>query len=933
MTHKQHEAAIAAGAKCEECPLYGCGQGPVPPTKAAGDPLLILIGEAPGRHEVEQGKPFVGKSGDELKAALRMANTRREDCHITNVILCRPPDDLNDYLKVCARRGWHNPITCCSPRLGREIEETDTTVIMPVGGKALQAVCERYGIDYGKGKDQTGVIKSGTILKQHGAPIEITQRSITDSVLNDVNYSDVGISASGVITKWENKTTTKIICPSLHPAFAMRGAKDYKFVIREDLARGARIAKRGHVLHVPFTSHTYVDGRWPARAALQDIEMRLEEMRTKAKWAAVDIETDSKWMHLANIRCVGIGADIDGEEVVVVVPFRWRDGREYWEDGMHLLRAQHAVSITLSALRCVYHNGAYDTAVMLRHGFIPDDERMKQWGDTLLADHCTDHQSLPHDLGAVTRRNFEVRMWKDDADAKDAFNVADDQSLHNYNADDVIWTKRLWPKLVTRMKRLGTTKAFKVDTKLAPIYREMGQMGLYINERVRGDLAVQVRHVIKEKEDRFRLAAGVEDEFNLRSPPQVGRWLFGPKSKGGLALRPPLNTDGKDFKDGDDPSTGTPSLLRIIDDGQAVDDVKEALNALIEYRAAEKLRSSYIDNVPVIPYGHAFEKLGTVPAVIDPYTGKVILEERPLLSHLLINWKLHITPSGRTSSSPNCQNIPAVAFGGIKIKPMYVAPPGHCFVGSDLEQVEARVYLALSGDRLDRWVLDQGLDIHAFTAAIIFTGERDATSPIVMKEYHRISDMPKEQKKFMRGVAKTIRYGECYGAEEGKLFDIFKVARDKVTLEPLFPTVTPEDASEWHRAWHNAHPETHRWQAECFAFERQHKFMYSLLHGRRRFFPGGPSKRNAVPNMLIQGTAGAIKNKGMLEIYERIPFRSWSPHTGLCLDIHDDIKVIVPNERAEEAAAIIEECFRWEYNGVEFPPDAAAASWDLAGQG
>lgn len=106
------------------------------------EPRLMIIGEAPGKHEDEQGIPFVGPSGKMLDDFLFKAGIRRSDCYITNVIKYRPP--LNDLKKLHLigvdigeqmQSLWDN-----------EINKLHPNCILAVGDLALQAVCDVSGI-------------------------------------------------------------------------------------------------------------------------------------------------------------------------------------------------------------------------------------------------------------------------------------------------------------------------------------------------------------------------------------------------------------------------------------------------------------------------------------------------------------------------------------------------------------------------------------------------------------------------------------------------------------------------------------------------------------------------------------------------------------------------------------------------------------------
>ncbi|MGB3328977.1 MAG: uracil-DNA glycosylase, partial [Thermomicrobiales bacterium] len=85
---------------------------------------VMLIGEGPGWHEDQQGKPFVGNSGKFLTELIAKAGLQREDVFITNVVKCRPPsnrDPLPDEIHACSRY------------LERQIAAIDPDVIVTLG--------------------------------------------------------------------------------------------------------------------------------------------------------------------------------------------------------------------------------------------------------------------------------------------------------------------------------------------------------------------------------------------------------------------------------------------------------------------------------------------------------------------------------------------------------------------------------------------------------------------------------------------------------------------------------------------------------------------------------------------------------------------------------------------------------------------------------
>lgn len=85
---------------------------------------LMLIGEAPGADEDEQGEPFVGRAGQLLNAMLYAIHLKREEVYITNVIKCRPPNNRNPN---------QHELAGCNAFLQRQITLIQPKLIVAVG--------------------------------------------------------------------------------------------------------------------------------------------------------------------------------------------------------------------------------------------------------------------------------------------------------------------------------------------------------------------------------------------------------------------------------------------------------------------------------------------------------------------------------------------------------------------------------------------------------------------------------------------------------------------------------------------------------------------------------------------------------------------------------------------------------------------------------
>ena len=108
---------------CRLCPLSSSRTRAVPGEGDKGAELMF-IGEAPGRDEDAQGRPFVGRAGQLLTKIIEAMNWRREEVYITNVVKCRPPDN---------RTPLPDEVETCSPYLVRQIELIRPKVIVALG--------------------------------------------------------------------------------------------------------------------------------------------------------------------------------------------------------------------------------------------------------------------------------------------------------------------------------------------------------------------------------------------------------------------------------------------------------------------------------------------------------------------------------------------------------------------------------------------------------------------------------------------------------------------------------------------------------------------------------------------------------------------------------------------------------------------------------
>lgn len=124
------EATAGTIRLCTLCRLHEGRTNAVPGEGPVIAPVM-LVGEAPGRDEDAAGRPFVGRAGQILDAALGAARLRRESVFITNVVKCRPPGN---------RRPKPDEAAACRNYLVAQIACVQPRVIVTLGATALRGV-------------------------------------------------------------------------------------------------------------------------------------------------------------------------------------------------------------------------------------------------------------------------------------------------------------------------------------------------------------------------------------------------------------------------------------------------------------------------------------------------------------------------------------------------------------------------------------------------------------------------------------------------------------------------------------------------------------------------------------------------------------------------------------------------------------------------
>lgn len=387
--------------------------------------------------------------------------------------------------------------------------------------------------------------------------------------------------------------------------------------------------------------------------------------------------------------------------------------------------------------------------------------------------------------------------------------------------------------LSEKIHRGGFDQLFhSVEMPLISVLSAMEKKGVLLDLKLFRKMSEEMAQLLSLSEDKIYQLAG--EKFNINSPKQMQVVLF---EKLGLPR-------GKKTKDGY--STDVEVLAYLAKS-------HELPAEILAYRSLAKLKSTYIDALPLL---------------VNRETGRV---------HTSYNQTIAAT--GRLSSSnPNLQNIPIRTVEGKRIRQAFIAPPGWEIISADYSQIELRVLAHLSHDQALLAAFTSGDDIHSRTASDIF------------------GVFPEMVNADMRRQAKVINFGVLYG------MGAFSLAKELGVSQKL--------AQAYIDGYFRKYEAVRNYLDGILERARREGFVTTLLH-RRRYLPELTSsnamirqfaERMAI-NTPIQGTAADLIKVAMLNISGAIAARRLS--AAMIMQVHDELVLEAPIHEREEVMALV----------------------------
>jgi uracil-DNA glycosylase family 4 len=178
-------------AVCRRCMLHHSRKLAVP-GEGPADAEIMFIGEGPGFHENEQGRPFVGAAGKYLEELLAKINLQRSNVFIGNVVKCRPPNN---------RDPLPDELAACSDYLERQIQVINPKVIVTLGRYSMARFLPNAKISEVHG--QSFKIKGRLVVPMFHPAAALHQPSLKTSIERDF------AALPGLISKAEGASIVK----------------------------------------------------------------------------------------------------------------------------------------------------------------------------------------------------------------------------------------------------------------------------------------------------------------------------------------------------------------------------------------------------------------------------------------------------------------------------------------------------------------------------------------------------------------------------------------------------------------------------------------------------------------------------------------------------------------------------------------------------
>jgi DNA polymerase I len=560
---------------------------------------------------------------------------------------------------------------------------------------------------------------------------------------------------------------------------------------------------------------------------LSELESILSLMG-KQKEIALDTETTST--NAIDATLVGISLSVK-EGSAYYIPLAHKEGINIPKNDV----LEKFKRLFESNIKIVGHNIKYDRQVLRNHGLHMD----KLAFDTMIGAYLLDPGKRAYDLDSLALEFFNYRKVSiteliGSGKKQIGFAEVPIDKATLYSGEDADFTLRLKKLLEPQIIELKLLPLMDdIEMPLVPVLGDMEEAGVRIDSDFLRELSTQYGKILNDIEQKIYDACG--EKFNLNSPQQLGRILFDK-----LNLKSTRRT-----AKGGARATSVDILVKLAT-------AHPVPKMVLEYRQLTKLKSTYIDALPLM---------------VNSRTGRV---------HTSFNQTIAAT--GRLSSTdPNLQNIPIKTDEGREIRKAFI-PRGdkYKFVSADYSQIELRIMAHFAGDQSMIESFVNGEDIHRRTAAEVYGVDINDVTPA------------------QRRKAKTANFAIIYGVSA------YGLAQQS--------ELTFNESKDFIRIYFERYPGIKQYMDRMIEFARENGYV-STLFGRRRYLPDinaqsaqakAFAERIAI-NMPIQGTAADMIKIAMIHIAERMKGMT----SRMVLQVHDELVFDAHQDELDQLTVLV----------------------------
>jgi DNA polymerase-1 len=450
--------------------------------------------------------------------------------------------------------------------------------------------------------------------------------------------------------------------------------------------------------------------------------------------------------------------------------------------------------------------------------------------DTMLFSYLLDPTYSSHSLAEVALRRFNLKLSGALAESADI-------------------TQRLATSLRNEVEQQQLTTVYdEIDLPLVPVLARMEQAGVKVDCDVLSAMSQRLEREANGVAQKIFELAG--QTFNINSPKQLGDVLFNK-----LNLPKPVKYGkGKTISTAQD----------VLDE---LSKSHEVPRLVLEYRQFSKLKSTYVDALPLL-LNQCTQRLHTTFDQTNAATGRL------------------------SSKNPNLQNIPIRTELGREIRAAFIAEPGHVLLAADYSQIELRLLAHFSDDPLLVEAFRRGDDIHTLTAAQVF-----GVPPMLIDAEHRRR-------------AKAVNFGIVYGLSPFGLSQQLGIEQ--------------REAKKFIEAYFEKYGGVRTFIERTLEGARA-EGKVRTIHGRTRPIHDinsknpnlrGFAERTAV-NTPLQGTAADLIKLAMIRLDADL--REQKLTSRMTLQVHDELVFEVPEAEIETMQQLVKERMEQVYPALKVP--------------